>query len=79
MLCFSASFPKWGVTILLFLRALMYEEKASFLVRICYSYHHTAVVLHTSCSVDPSVIRDLQAHRSLDDTLGIGGHHTNGA
>lgn len=29
--------------------------------------------------VDPSVIRDLQAHRSLDDTLGIGGHHTNGA
>jgi len=29
--------------------------------------------------VDPTVIRDLQAHRSLDDTLGIGGHHTNGA
>ncbi|KAG2078035.1 protein phosphatase 2A regulatory B subunit [Suillus decipiens] len=29
--------------------------------------------------VDPSVIRDLQAHRSLDDTIGIGGHHTNGA
>ncbi|KAG1863782.1 phosphatase 2A regulatory B subunit-domain-containing protein [Suillus subluteus] len=29
--------------------------------------------------VDPSVIRDLQAHRSLDDTHGIGGHHTNGA
>jgi len=28
--------------------------------------------------VDPSVIRDLQAHRSLEDTIGIG-PHTNGA
>ncbi|KIK91034.1 hypothetical protein PAXRUDRAFT_831176 [Paxillus rubicundulus Ve08.2h10] len=29
--------------------------------------------------VDPSVIRDLQAHRSLDDQIGIGGPHANGA
>ncbi|KAF9227562.1 protein phosphatase 2A regulatory B subunit [Gyrodon lividus] len=28
--------------------------------------------------VDPSVIRDLQAHRSLDDQIGIGGPHANG-
>jgi len=28
--------------------------------------------------VDPSVIRDLQAHRSLEDTIGIGSH-ANGA
>ena len=45
----------------------MYAEKACFQVRVI-GYREDMLLLRRIL-VDPSVIRDLQAHRSLDDTV----------
>jgi hypothetical protein len=44
----------------------MYAEKACFQVGL-NAYHDCHAL--TRALVDPSVMRDLQAHRSLDDTV----------